>query len=142
MMDTSKGMYPHRVQILHQSAKLTGGQRDKTYGPPVVNLGLAGLLKRTFWGNATRLMSDAEREAIDQVLTKLARVGTGTYHEDNYIDGAAYFAIAGEVGALAQNSMIQEEAANAVQSALQGQVEVQPLEADKVLYPRDLQQAE
>ena len=91
---------PQRVHILTEAARLTGADRNKTYGDPGVNLACAGELKDVFWRYAKanpREISPAEGEALDQVMTKLARLATGAAKLDNYIDGAAYFAIAGEV---------------------------------------------
>lgn len=88
---------PTRVQILHEGAALTSGDRDKQYGPPVLNLTLAGELKQVFRNRMTRTLSPGEMEAIDMVLTKISRIGTGTFKRDNYVDGATYVAIAGEV---------------------------------------------
>lgn len=86
-----------RVRILETGAKLTSGDRDKSYGDPIKNLTLAGELKRLVRAHAARDLPAGEQEALDQVLTKIARCYTGSYHPDNYIDGAAYFAIAGEI---------------------------------------------
>ena len=91
----------HRGDILKEAHDLTTQDRNKQYGPPEVNLNLAGDLKKLFWSQATRQFSPAEHEAIDMVLTKLSRIGTGTYKKDNYVDGAAYIAIAGQMGSLA-----------------------------------------
>lgn len=92
---------PMRVQILQEGAKITAGDRNKTYGEPIVNLGLAGSIKYLFWNNATRHIGPAEHEAIDNVIQKLARLARGNEpHRDTYVDGATYFAIAGEVAEL------------------------------------------
>ncbi len=94
---------PTRVQILQEGAELTNGQRDAAYGPPIINLTAAGALKDTFRRHMRRPMSVGELEAIDQVLTKLGRIATGSYRRDNYVDGATYFAIAGEIGEIQEN---------------------------------------
>lgn len=89
-----------RVQILEEGAKLTSGDRDVSYGPPAVNLSCAGELKTVFrkWAQTAGVsISAGEQEALDQVMTKLARRATGTAKRDTYVDGATYFAIAGEL---------------------------------------------
>lgn len=91
----------HRGDILKEAHDLTTQDRNKQYGEPEINLSLAAILKHHFWKRATREFSPAEHEAIDMVLTKLSRIGTGTYKKDNYVDGAAYIAIAGQMGSLA-----------------------------------------
>lgn len=94
MADT---LAPIRVQILQKGAELTGGDRDVSYGDPSINLGLAGQIKHLCRQVQARDMTFAEQEAMDQVITKVARVFTGPkITPDNYIDGATYFAIAGE----------------------------------------------
>lgn len=90
---------PERVKILAEGSALTNGNRDAEYGPPAVNLACAGELKAVFRKHATRNISPGEMEAIDQVLTKLGRLATGSFPKrDTYVDGATYFAIAGEIG--------------------------------------------
>lgn len=91
----------HRGEILKEAHDLTTQDRNKQYGEPSINLSLAADLKILFWSRVSRLFSSAEREAIDMVLTKLSRIGTGTYKKDNYVDGAAYLAIAGQMGSRA-----------------------------------------
>lgn len=89
---------PVRVEILNEGAKLTHGNRDKEYGPPAINLAAAGELKAVFRRHLRRNITAGELEAIDQVLTKVGRVATGLDPKrDTYVDGATYFAIAGEI---------------------------------------------
>lgn len=103
---------PIRVQILEQGIKLTAGERDRTYGDPLKNLTLAGILKNICRDHQTRPFSPAEMEAMDQVLTKVARVFTGPIiKEDNYIDGATYFSIAGEAAISAHEQHLQDRKA-------------------------------
>ncbi len=94
---------PRRVQILNEGATLTNGDRDKEYGPPGVNLAAAGELKAVFRKHLCREISAGELEAIDQVLTKVGRVATGQQPKrDTYVEGATYFAIAGEIALLSK----------------------------------------
>jgi len=89
---------PVRVQILNEGAQLTNGSRDAEYGPPAVNLACAGELKAVIRKYMKRDIAPGELEAIDQVCTKLGRVATGVKPKrDTYVDGATYFAIAGEI---------------------------------------------
>lgn len=89
---------PVRVQILHEGAFLTNGERDAEYGPPAINLAASGELKAVFRRHIVRAISPAELEAIDMVLTKLGRIATGlSPKRDTYVDAAAYIAIAGEI---------------------------------------------
>ena len=88
---------PERVLALEEASRLTGGDRNADYGPPVVNLAASGELKATMRRHIVRDLSTAELEALDMVLTKIGRIITGPKPKrDNYIDGAAYMAIAWE----------------------------------------------
>jgi hypothetical protein len=88
---------PERVQVLEEAARLTNGDRNADYGPPVVNLEASGELKATMRRHMVRDISSAELEALDMVLTKIGRIITGPKPKrDNYTDGAAYMAIAWE----------------------------------------------
>lgn len=88
---------PERVLALEEAARLTDGDRNADYGPPVVNLAASGDLKATMRRHMVRDLSTAELEALDMVLTKIGRIITGPKPKrDNYIDGAAYMAIAWE----------------------------------------------
>lgn len=87
-----------RVQLLEKAAAVTSGDRDDSYGPPIVNLTAAGELKLLMRKHMVRDISPGELEALDQVLTKIGRIITGPkITPDNYIDGATYFGIAGEI---------------------------------------------
>jgi hypothetical protein len=89
---------PLRVQMLHEGAKLTCGDRDVEYGKPSVNMAAAGALKAAFRAHLNREISPAELEAIDLALTKIGRMATGKKPKrDTYVDGAVYLAIAGEI---------------------------------------------
>jgi len=84
-------------EILKASSKIID-DRNLPYGDPMVNHTCAGELKEVFhrYFGKHRIVSNAERAAMDNVITKIARIATGpVVREDTYIDGAAYFAIAG-----------------------------------------------
>lgn len=89
-----------RGKILYDAIIATEGDKNKSYGDPLFTLGLAGKLKQLCREYAVvgRTIGPAELEALDMVLTKIARVFTGgIFSRDTYLDGAAYFAIAGEL---------------------------------------------
>ena len=88
---------PERVRILADGARLTNGDRDKEYGPPLNNFSLSGKIKRLLREHTGRDIHPAEQEALDMVVTKLSRAVAGKPKRDTYVDGAAYFAIAGEI---------------------------------------------
>ena len=98
-MNDPRDDMPPRATILYTAAKVTSGDRDKTYGEPV------GTMQ-----NIARLWSEyltirmgvevcltGEDVAHMNTLMKIARtVVRGPAHVDNYIDGSCYEAIAGE----------------------------------------------
>jgi len=95
-----------RGDILRKAANLTEGDRNATYGDPVTNLGIQGELTSPFlrvlqnnpkFYTLPETTRHALLGAMFQVLGKIARIAAGDpKHMDNYIDGAAYLAIAGE----------------------------------------------
>lgn len=103
---------PERVSIMREGASLTSGDRDQDYGDPMINLACAAELKevwRKYYARTGRLAHFAELEALDQVMTKLARCATGPKAKrDTYVDGSTYFAIAGEA-AISQDRQDRQE---------------------------------
>lgn len=90
---------PTRQRILEAAIRHTVGERDLEYGPPSINLACAGELKAVFDRYNEGRGGPAFIEAMYMVLTKVGRVATspGAPKADTFEDGAAYFAIAGEV---------------------------------------------
>ena len=90
-----------REAILHEAAELTGGDRDRTYGDPAPNLALAyRLFGEIMTANCEgpKPMGEAEAGALMNACIKLGRIAVGpVYNRDNYVDAAAYMAMAGEV---------------------------------------------
>lgn len=88
-----------RGQILDTAKGLTTGSRDKSYGPPIENLTVYAELMEAYVKGRTVVEGgsfDAVDSAIFMVLAKVSRIAMNRGHEDNYVDGAAYMAIAGE----------------------------------------------
>jgi len=94
------GVIPAKAQrqiLLERAIELTTQTRDKVYGPPERNMAcfarfVNGYLD--FHGNHLT----AHDAAMIMVLSKVARIAAGSkFNEDNYVDGAAYLAIAAEV---------------------------------------------
>ncbi len=99
-----------RGEILGDAREATEGDRDKAYGDPSVQLGLAGELKALVRSRMKRDVGPAEMEALDMVLTKLSRAVIGSEPgRDTYVDGAAYFAIAGECALLQTAAKLVEQ---------------------------------
>ena len=82
----------NRGKILDEAKRLTHTNRQDDYGTPAIN-----------FNRISRLLSayldceiTPEQGAMICALIKVAR-SMEIYKADNYIDGAAYFAIAGEL---------------------------------------------
>lgn len=73
---------------------------DLLFGDPVNVGNCCGELQRTFLKFAThsnRSIGQAEHSAINQVLLCIARIACGgVVHDDTYIEGGTFLAIAGE----------------------------------------------
>ena len=83
-----------RLRILARAAEVTGGERQDSYGPVKPNLQRIAELWTTYLDCGVTLTP--ESVAWMMVLLKMARSDACGYHEDNYIDAAAYCGIAGE----------------------------------------------
>jgi len=90
---------PVRGHVLNQALQITLGDRNESYGPPERNH------KRiaTVWNGYFQAkfgycdLVNANDVAVLMALLKVARTLEDTYHEDNYVDAAAYLAIAAEI---------------------------------------------
>ncbi len=81
-----------RSQILQRAGELINGDRQAAYGPPSVNFSriAAG------WSAILGQPVSPEQVALCMAWLKIARLVNGR-HEDSYVDGAAYMALAAEL---------------------------------------------
>ena len=90
---------PVRSDILHDAVKLTCGDRNDAYGPPWNNLTDCAQLWEAYlnakYGTVAAMQLTAEDVAWMNVLQKISRTFRAQ-RVDNYVDAAAYAAIAGE----------------------------------------------
>lgn len=97
---------PTRVQTLETAIALTGGDRNKSYGPPFDNMSDCAALWNAYVNSkqacivrtvdSYEVKFTAEDVAWLMTLVKMTRTFQSGYHPDNYTDAAAYSAIAGE----------------------------------------------
>lgn len=82
----------HRAEILNAAKSLTCGDRDQTYGPPLENMTdiAAG------WSVILGHKVEPHQVALCMAWTNTCRCKHSPQRLDNYTDGAAYHAIAGE----------------------------------------------
>lgn len=105
-MNQRRQVKPTRVQTLETAIKLTGGDRNKSYGPPFDNLSDCAALWNAYvnskqaciirTADSYEVKFTAEDVAWLMTLVKMTRSFQSGYHPDNYTDAAAYSAIAGE----------------------------------------------
>jgi len=90
---------PTRQTALETATKLTCGDRNDSYGPPFDNLSDCASLWTSYLNTKYRMRPlelDAEDVAWMMSLVKMTRSFQQGFHFDNYVDSAAYSAIAGE----------------------------------------------
>jgi hypothetical protein len=85
----------HRKEILETGIALTTGDRNKTYGSPYKNH--EDIAKG--WSVILGIEIQPWQVANCMAWLKIARTIKKPDHMDNYIDGAVYMAIAGELAA-------------------------------------------
>ncbi|MHA2068899.1 MAG: DUF6378 domain-containing protein [Candidatus Thorarchaeota archaeon] len=87
-----------RGDILDGAKDLICGDRNRQYGEPGPQLGLAGKLYRLWYEAGGHKYSDAHCEAVHQIFTKLSRLAFGEVGKlDTYMDLVGYAAIAGQL---------------------------------------------
>lgn len=95
-----------RQKILETAINLTKGDRNKTYGSPYNNLSCYARLCQAYLDGKPDKELGQEITPVDaaifMVLAKVSRVAANYNHKDNYVDGSAYFGIAGENAQLFQ----------------------------------------
>jgi len=88
---------PKRIEILKRAVEVTGGERQDSYGPVKDNLTNIADPWQVYLTQRNNCLVEVSAEDVAWMMTmlKAARSLAG-YHEDNYVDAAAYAAIAGE----------------------------------------------
>lgn len=82
-----------REEVLETAKSLVCGDRAKAYGDAKENFGSIA----TMWEEYLGYPINADDVAIMMILLKIARMKTGTFKEDTFIDIAGYAALAGEL---------------------------------------------
>lgn len=84
-----------RAECLDKAKEIICKDRENTYGKPENNFELIAKMWRAYLGNDDISAGDV---AMMMSLLKIARIKTGKYKADNYIDLAGYSACACELG--------------------------------------------
>lgn len=111
-MVTPISLQSHRAVVLEEAKRLTTTVRNDVYGAPYDDMLLAAKFSTLYREAANGRHGQAHEEAISRVFIKIARIALGAYHDDNYIDGAAYMAIAAECAVMESVAEQNREAAD------------------------------
>lgn len=88
-----------RAEILETASSLVCGDRDRQYSPPensfraIAELWNAYLVNAGFEGPCL----EPADVGLMMALFKVARIQTGSYKDDSFIDACGYLACAGEI---------------------------------------------
>lgn len=91
--DTPTDTPTTRAEILDAAKKIVTGEREKQYGSPEDNFGVIARLWSTYAGREFTPVD----VAMMMTLLKVARIKTGHYKADSYIDACGYLACAAEI---------------------------------------------
>ena len=84
-----------RAEILDAAKKIVTGDREKQYGKPEDNFAVIAEFWTTYIGHPI----SSEDVAIMMALLKIARIRSGNYKTDSFIDGVGYLSLGGEISA-------------------------------------------
>lgn len=91
--DTPTDTPTTRAEILDAAKKIVTGNREKQYGSPGDNFDVIARLWSTYAGREFTPVD----VAMMMTLLKVARIKTGHYKADSYIDACGYLACAAEI---------------------------------------------
>jgi len=98
----SKSMATLRKTILEKASSIVNGDREKSYGKPEDNFRRIGMMWNAYLGPAiSRPLAPSDVAAM-MALLKIARIASGNYSEDSWIDLAGYAACGGELASFEQ----------------------------------------
>jgi hypothetical protein len=84
-----------RKHILSEAERCVCTDREQQYGSPEDNFSLIARLWREYLDTDKPIT--AHDVAVMMALLKIARIATGTFKADSYIDACGYLACAGEL---------------------------------------------
>ena len=86
-----------RGTILERANSIVNGDREKSYGRPEDNFSRIGKMWNAYLGNTMKKPLTPSDVAAMMALLKIARIASGNYSEDSWIDLAGYAACGGEL---------------------------------------------
>lgn len=91
--DTPTDTPTTRAEILDAAKKIVTGDREKQYGKPEDNFAVIAEFWTTYIGHPI----SSEDVAIMMALLKIARIRSGNYKTDSFVDGVGYLSLAAEI---------------------------------------------
>lgn len=91
--DTPTDTPTTRAEILDAAKKIVTGDREKQYGKPEDNFAVIAEFWTTYIGHPIF----SEDVAIMMALLKIARIRSGNYKADSFVDGVGYLSLAAEI---------------------------------------------
>lgn len=91
--DTPTDTLTTRAEILDAAKKIVTGDREKQYGKPEDNFAVIAEFWTTYIGHPI----SSEDVAIMMALLKIARIRSGNYKADSFVDGVGYLSLAAEI---------------------------------------------
>ena len=91
--DTPTDTPTTRAEILDAAKKIVTGDREKQYGKPEDNFAVIA----EFWATYIGHPISSEDVAIMMALLKIARIRSGNYKADSFVDGVGYLSLAAEI---------------------------------------------
>lgn len=82
-----------RAEILDAAKRIVTGDREKQYGKPEDNFAVIA----EFWTTYIGHQISSEDVAIMMALLKIARIRSGNYKADSFVDGVGYLSLAAEI---------------------------------------------
>lgn len=93
----AKRMAVMRGEVLDKAKSIVNGDREKSYGKPEDNFKRIGQMWGAYLGSAMKRKLTPSDVAAMMALLKIARIASGNYSEDSWIDLAGYAACGGEL---------------------------------------------
>ena len=91
-----------RKELLDKASAIVNGARDKSYGSPEDSFKCIGQMWNAYLGRRLQKKLAPSDVAAMMALLKIARISTGIYSEDSWIDLAGYAACGGECASFEQ----------------------------------------
>lgn len=100
--DTPTDTPTTRAEILDAAKKIVTGDREKQYGKPEDNFAVIARFWEVYLNHRcvdamSGLILNPDDVAMLMALMKVARIMTGTFKEDSYIDACGYLSCAAEI---------------------------------------------